>query len=206
MAISVVNLCNMVLSHLGVGRTISNLDTDNSEDADAINAFWDVALADHFRAFPWAFARRLVAAALVAEDPTSEWAFSYRYPSDCLLLRRIVLGDRIPSRGNRPPYWVGGDTQGRLIYSDVEDMEIEYTALLDDESKWPPDFAMSFTLLLAYYVAPRLMKGSQGEIQQAQRSILQRYAMEVERARANSANEETPDQPGESEFISERNS
>ncbi len=204
--ISLVTLANIVLSHIGVGRTISNLESDGSEDADAINAFWDVALADHFRAFPWAFSRRIVAAALVEEDPTSEWGFSYRYPSDCVMLRRIVTGARAPSRASRDPYWVGGDASGRLIYSNTEDMEIEYTALVDDESRWPSDFAMSFTFLLAYYVAPRLSKGSQGEIQRAQRELLQKYMIEVERARANSSNEEQPDPPAESEFISERNS
>lgn len=204
--ISVVTLANMVLSHIGVGRTISDLETDNTEDADALNAFWDVALPDHFRAFPWAFARRILAVALVEEDPTSEWGYSYRYPTDCVMLRRIVTGARTPSRASRTPYWVGGDASGRLIYSNTQDMEIEYTALVEDESKWPTDFAMSFTLLLAYYVAPRLAKGSQPEIQRAQRELLQKYAMEVDRARVNSSNEEQPDPPTESEFISERNS
>lgn len=204
--ISAIALANMVLSHLGVGRTISDLESDQSEDADAINAFWDVTLADHFRAFPWSFARRIVAAAFVGEDPNDEWSFSHRYPSDCAFIRRVVTGNRVASKGSRVPHWIGGDSSGRLIFSDVEDLTVEYTALIEDESRWPSDFAMSFTLLLAYYVAPRLMSGSQAEIQRAQRGLLERYAMEVERARANSANEETTDPAGDSEFITERNS
>jgi hypothetical protein len=197
-----VDIANLSLSHLGVGKRISDLD-ENSAEANALSAFYDLALEQSLRAVNWPFATKFVTLALVESDPTDEWGYSYRYPSDCLYFRRILSGSRQDTRQSRISYKIGIDNAGQLVYTDQSQAQAEYTMLVRDPQRWPSDFAMAFSYLLAALIAPRLSGGDPTKRGEAAREM---YEMEIRRARANAWNEEQPDEEVETESIRARES
>lgn len=194
-------ICNLALSHLGVGTTISDLETERSEEAIACRIFFETARDATLRDFAWPFATKFSALALVEEDPTSEWDYSYRYPSDCLMIRRIISGTRNDTRQSQETYKIGQDDTGLLIYTDKEDAEIEYTCSASTSHRYPPDFLLAFSFRLAVYIAPRLTGGDPFKLGER---CMQQYLMEMTVAKSSVINEEQPEEEVQSEFIRAR--
>jgi len=196
---SETEICNMALSHLGVSKEIANLETERSAEASACRRFYDMTRDEVLRGFPWPFATKFAALGLVSDSDdddhgNDEWDYAYRYPTDCLKMRRIKSGTRNDSRSSRVPYIIAKDDEGKLIYTDQEDAEAEYTVLVDDPGLYPPDFVMALSLRLAAYIAPRLTAGD--PFKMGDRS-LKLYVLSQATAEANAVNEQqdedTPD-------------
>jgi hypothetical protein len=198
---SKTDICNMALSHLAHGNTISNIETERSDEATICRLFYDQAVETALRDFPWPFATRIRALNLVEEDPNDEWAYSYQYPSDCLMFRRILSGQRTDTRDTRVPYRTVAGDSGELIYTDAEDAEGEYTRRITDASKFKQDFVNAVSFLLASYIAPRLTAGDPAKL--GERAI-RFYQFELSKAQANALNEQQPDVEADSEFIRAR--
>jgi hypothetical protein len=201
MASSTTAIANLAISHLGIGKEIANLETERSSEAQACRRFYETARDVTLRDFPWPFATKINAIGLVEEDPNDEWGFSYRYPTDCLMLRRILSGLRNDNRQSRIPYRVTRDDSGLLIYTDAEDAELEYTIKETDVGRFPADFTMAFSFLLAGYVAPRLTGGDPFKLGQR---ALELYQIELSHARLTAMNEEQSEELPDSEFIRTR--
>jgi len=202
---SETEICNLALSHIGVGKEIAVLDTEKSEEAEACRRFYDTARDVTLRKFSWPFATRFMALGLVETltdtNSDSEWKYSYRYPSDCVKIRRILSGIRNDTRQSRTPYIIVSDDTEKLIYTDQQNAEIEYTKRIDDPQLYPSDFIMAYSYRLAGYISARLTKGDPFKIRA---EVLQLFNMEITEAKANAANEEQPEQLPDSEFIRTR--
>lgn len=198
---SKTDIANLALSHLSVGDEIANLDTDKSERAAALRRFYDEARDTTLGAYPWPFATRMGALALVEEDPTEEWSYSYRYPSACMAFRRIISGIRQETRGTVIKYRIAGDDSGQLIYTDQEDAEGEWTAQVTDPERFPADFRLALSYYLAFLAAPRLTKGDQYKLGNR---AYEAWNVTLARAQARAANEGVPDEPADSDFITVR--
>lgn len=195
-----VEICNLALSHIGVGKEIATL-TEDSQEARACNRYFNIALEAVLRDFPHPFANTFATAQLVAEDPNDEWGYSYRYPSGCVKLLRILSGIRNDNRQSRVPYKIGRDSAGRLIYTDKQNAELEYIELVTDTTKFPADAAMALSFRLASYVAPRLTAGD--PFKMGDRAI-RYYIGEVSLAKANAVNEQQDEELPDSEFTRAR--
>lgn len=150
-----VSVCNMALSRVGIGHKIVALD-DATAQASVCNDWYTIARDRVLAAFQWPFAQKRAALALVEEfedddDPDLEWAFSYRYPVTCIVLRRIVSQNRPESQPT--PFELGQDNTGRLIFTDQPEAIAEYTATYDDPGEWPDAFADAVSALLATEIA-----------------------------------------------------
>lgn len=199
--VSVTDICNMALSHLGIGKEIGNIETDDDEEAAAFNRFYENCRDILLRDFPWPFAMVTADLGLVEEDPTEEWAYSYRYPSNCLKLKRIQSGIRNDNQDSRIPYRVSRDDGGLLLYTDLEDAVIEYTFRETDPGRFPPEFVSALSFLLAFKMAPRLTAGDPFKLGDR---AYQMYQVEIGKARASAGNEEVPGREPDSEFIRAR--
>jgi|SRR3990172_1300120 len=193
-------IANMALSHLGVGKQISDITTDQSQEGKACREFYEICRDLVLKGFDWPFATQFVTLGLVEEDPTTEWAFSYRYPSSCIRLRRI-LSLRNDNRQSRTPYRIGRDDDGKLVYTDQEDAEVEFTFHVTNAEEYPDDFVMAVSLLLANYMAPRLTAGD--PFKMGERAI-RLYAFQIKNAEVSAVNEEQDEEEPESEFIRTR--
>lgn len=201
MATSKTVIANLALSHLGVSKEIANIDTENSEEANACRRFYEVARNKVLRDFNWPFATKIAALSLVSEDPNDEWDYSYRYPSDCLNFRKIQSGTRNDSRQTRTPYRIAKDASGKVIFTDRQDAIGEYTELIETVELYPDDFVMALSFLLASYTAPRITGGDPFKLGERAMSM---YEIELSNARTNSLNEEQNEELVESELIRER--
>lgn len=191
-------ICNLALSHVGVGKEIANLDTEKSQEASACRRYYDQARLATLRDFEWPFATKVAALGLVTQNPTSEWGFSYQYPSDCLHFRRILSLRRNDTRQSRVPYRIVYGQAGNELYTDMQNAESEYTVNVEDPTRFPPDFAMALSFRLAAYIAPRLTGGDPYKLGD---KALQLYTYEISRAKATAVNEEQEEEDPDSEFI-----
>lgn len=203
MASSAVDVCNLALTNLGVGTEIAELD-ERTAEAKACNRVYENARDEVLRSFNWPFAKKHVALALVttkgdASHPTSEFKFSYRYPSDCLMARKILSEVRNDSRSSRWTFDEMCDDQGTLIVSDKPLAVLEFTSTLgQNPGRWTADFVTALSHLVAAKVGPRLTKGDPFKTGTAQFEL---YKRAIAIARANSANEVQPDEDPESDSI-----
>jgi hypothetical protein len=197
MALTDIQICNMALAHLGQTKFIASL-TERSVAAELCNQFYEQARNFALEDFPWPFATKYGTLGLVEEDPNDDWTYSYRYPSDCMAVRRIVTG---LGRANPkpPPFEIGADDNGRLIYTDQEDAVIRYTRLVEDAALYPAVFGEAVSWWLAGLLAPGLAK----DRKQAQ-TAFQMYEIIKGQAYAQQLNEQQQTDEPESEFIRAR--
>jgi hypothetical protein len=199
---SKTEIANIALSDLGTGKEISNLETEKSTEAGTMRRFYDLALDTTLRDFHWSFTTKFAALALIEEDPNSEWDYSYRYPTDCLKIRRILSGIRNDSRDTRTPYKIGRDDQGLVVYTDKEDAEIEYTVRETDPTRFPADFILALGHRLAAYAAPRIC--GEDPFKMGERAM-RLYMFEIATAKASSLNEQQDEEDPEASSIKARN-
>lgn len=214
MAASVTEIGNLALAHLGSGVQIANLE-ERSAEARAVNLWYAQTRDAVLSAFPWSFSLRNVALALVEENPTDEWGFSYRYPVDALTLWRIVGFDRIrrsvtswdcwPWGGvlQPPPFKIMSDDTGKLVYCDLDQVTVEYTHLTEDVAQYPADFVQAVSYKLAANMAPLVTQGDQFKLGLR---ALQLYEQAIAEARTRNANEERTDRwiGGDSDLVQSR--
>lgn len=196
---SEVEICNLALGHLG-SDGIDAL-TDRSANAAACTTFYAICRDMALRAAPWPFATKIQALALIAESPNEEWDFSYRYPSDCLVFRKIQSGSRNDTRQSRVPYRIATDDQGKLILTDKEEAIAEYGALVTNSQLFPPDFVLALSRLIAFHIAPRI--AGQDPFKLGPQS-LQVYQNMIMQAQADAFNEQQEEEEPDSQFIRER--
>lgn len=201
MPIIETDICNLALSHLNESKELTAFRTDKTENAKACLRFYDQVLYEVLSEYPWPFTTKFDDLVEVAADPTEEWAFSYRYPTDCLHLRRIRSGTRNDNRQTRVPYRIGQDGTGELIYTDKEDAACEYTVSVTDPAKFPKSFVAAFSLLLAGYIAPRVTGGDPFKLGER---AFRLYSVKMSDARATLINEEQDEELPESQLIRER--
>lgn len=194
---SKTQVCNLAISHLGIGKEIQDFETDKTSEAEACRRFYDVALETTLRDFNWAFARRFFTLNLVASNPTTEWDYSYRYPDNCVRLRRILSGTWPETRQSRVPYLIGSDDTGRLIYTNEASAVCEYTRFIEEPILYPSGFEIAFSYRLAYYIAPRITDVNFNLKSQ----MAGYYDVELKKAQSNANNEEQNAEEPESEFI-----
>ena len=201
MASSNTEICNMALSHIGIGNEINNLTSEKSAEAGACRRFYEIARKQVLSDFSWPFATKFLSLALIEEDPTTEWAFSYRYPSDCLDFRRILSGTRNDTKQSRIPFRLGNDDSGTLIYTDMQDAIAEYTVDISEVSRFASDFTLALSFLLAALITPRMTGSDRFKISQ---QMYQLYQAQLSMAKANAMSEEQADELPQSEFIRAR--
>jgi hypothetical protein len=194
-------ISNMALSHLGIGKEIANLSTEKSAEASACRRFYSEALRATLEEFPWPFARKTAALNLITEDPNNDWAYSYRYPTDCVFPRRILSGSPNETRQARIPYYIGKDSQGRTILTNQSDAELEYTELVQDPAFYPSSFIMAFSYRLASLIAARVTQGDPFNMGE---KMTAKFNVEISKAEANAVNEQQDFPEVESEFIRAR--
>ena len=211
-------IANMALSRVGSSQIIQNF-TDGSNEANQL-ALWYFADRDSLLTeFPWPFASKYFALSQVSvtgQPANPEWLYSYRYPADCLSVRRIVDGtivtnaasSGIPATtvssanqftnlawtrqdGNYQPwaFEIGGDVIGRLVYTDCPNAWIKYTYGVQDATQFSPDFAD----LLGWRVATDLYAFTRSD--KLRETIMRKYEMVYGSVRSRFLNEGQNDQP-----------
>lgn len=194
-------ICNLSLGHLGISKTLSNVETDRSKPALSCKTFYDQALKQVFRDFVWPFANTYAELALVESSPNDDWDYSYRYPSSCSRLIKILSGIRNDNRQSRISFEVASDDDGRLIYTDQKNACVKFSKIITDTNLYSQDFVMAFSFLLAFYIAPSITAGDPFKLGER---AFNSYILMKSMAESNAVNEQQDDEEPESEFIRSR--
>lgn len=194
-------ICNMALAHIGVGKPIASF-TDASREAQACRIFFETARDEVLRDFGWPFCTRIVTLALIEETLDEEWAYTYAWPTDCLGFRRILSGVRNDNRQTRVPYRIINiEGRGKVIRTDKQDAQGEYTFRDEGVQDYPPDFKVLVSYKLGGYIIPLLSAGDPFKIGD---SLAAKYHVKRAETMAAARNEEQPDESPQAEYIRAR--
>lgn len=194
---SKIEIWNRALSNIGVKQFVQS-ESENSNEASVLGVHWDAAVRKTLVDHPWPFARAYRTLALIEQDPSTDWAYSYRYPTDCLMVRRIVSEngrtDPFP-----PPFAIGQDDQGGLIYTDYPDAVIEYTKSVTEPERFDVAFEEALVWYLSYMCAIPLSR-----ISDMSKHAYIHYKEAIITASTKVQNESQQDLPQEAEWIQAR--
>jgi hypothetical protein len=195
-----VQICNLALVNVGVSKVIASLE-ERSKEADVLRAVYDITRDETLEAAPWPFATRRVVLQSLG-DPPAEWAYRYRYPTDCLTARRILDGARrVFAADQRIPFAIGEDeaNAARVIFCDQFQATLEYTARIVNPKIFSPTFAVAVGWGLAVKIAPALSADPKFGV-----AAGQQYQGAINRAFARALAEGQEEQAPDSEFIRAR--
>jgi len=216
MPTSKTDIANLAIANLGVAKQIGDIDTTDSASASAVRLHYERSLRAALRGFEWPFAHRYRELELVEESPNDDWPFSFVYPSDCLLVRRIVgstedlespsglppdtvfiVGHRVETNDSRIPWEVGADDNQGLIYTIINPAVMSYTKYVTNPDKYSDDFVMAFAAKLAFFIAPMLVANNYTKIRQDMAVL---FNFHIGEAKKTALNERNPDPEPKSIF------
>lgn len=148
------DVCNMALMRIGHEDTVDDITTDKTSAAIACNTFYAQCRDTVLRAHNWGFAKCQLALSLLDVTAPTNWAYAYAYPSDCLMLRSIVLpGQRYATPEDSIPYEIGNIGGVKVILCDQRAAEAVYTVRVDDLNLWDPLAISALAYMIASEVA-----------------------------------------------------
>jgi hypothetical protein len=151
-----IEIANAALGHAGEGHQIANLATDRTPAGIAIKRFYTAARQATFAEHDWRFARRETT--LTGFSPVPEtWAFAYLQPSGCASVRALL------SNGQVIDYGIGGVTSPtgddtNLVLAMTPATHLVWTHDVENEARWPAEFANAFEWRLAAQICRTLAK------------------------------------------------
>lgn len=198
---SKTQIANMALVHLGHEKPIGNLMTEKSSEAITARTFYDIAVDMVLSKVAWPFATTFGDAGLIEEEPNTEWAYSYRYPSNCITVRRVISGLRNDNRDQKVPFKIGEDATGQLFWCDEQDAIIEYTKRITETARFSADFTLTVSYYLAYLMAPGITSGDEFKRGELAFALYEQNLLDAENR---AFNEQQDEVEPESKFITGR--
>lgn len=193
MSLSVVQICNLALGHIGdPARITSIFPPDGSIQAQHCNRFYALARDRVLEARDWNFARQRVELTPVDAPVNGEWGYAYAIPSDCVAVRKVFSPG---SANDEPgmPFETGVDGEDPILFSDVGEAWATYTKRVETTGTYSAAFASALSYMLASYLAGPIIKGKVGV--QVKQGMLEAFQLELDTAGAISANQaNTPKQ------------
>lgn len=212
---SLLDIYNRALGHIGSDQQVQS-PSERTKQAINCRTFYETCRDEVLVDFPWNFARRVVALAMLDEDPPPGWGYIFAYPSDCLKALRVtdVYGARVPispafgwyvdlqGRWSLPigmpkiPYQIMQSTSGqKAVVCDLAEPFLFYTTRVFDLNLFDATAVLLLSRKLACEIVSPMTGGDIRRLQ-AMQSL---YA--VERAKAGAANlneaqDDTPQDPG----------
>jgi hypothetical protein len=191
-------IANLALGHVGSSVTIANMLTEKSTEALNCRRFFDLARQSALEDYPWPEATGYATLALVALNPNTDWAFAYRYPTDCVFVRRILTSaGRLETEP--PAFRIGRDAQGKLIFTNWPNAVVEFTFDVVEASEFSASLVEAISWKLAELIAPATSR-----IKDMAAQCRAVYEREAQGARSNAANEGQTDPEADADTIRAR--
>lgn len=167
---SVVQICNMALSHIGSEARVSSISPpDGSVEAGHCADFYDLARTEMIEPGNWNFALKRVALAQTT-NLSRAWSYAYVKPSDCQRALRVLrpsttvtvftqdtVGAHTDDRDS-----AAFDIEGGVIFTNEPDAVLVYTCDVTDTNRFPASFTSALSFMLSSYLAGPILKGNEG--------------------------------------------
>lgn len=209
---SVVQICNVALARIGHTNLIMSL-AEKSAAAQNCTLFYEFCRDSVLADSEWGLGRRAQALAALTTVSLPGWTYAYRYPEECVTARMVVpesglrlawisAWDRtsitLPS-GSRIPWTVGSDDAGRVIFTDLEQAFLIYTARVTDPGTFSSQFQDALSWRLAVELAMALTKD-----RRVVDMVSRQYQLALDVAKRGSMNEQGQDQEPDSISVTGR--
>ena len=165
---SEVDICNLALANIGDKASVTSINpSDGSHQADLCARYYPLARDLLLERHRWDFTIRQTALSTVTSART-EWDYAYALPSDfsgaIAILAKDSTDDQIVEGVPLPqPFAIEADNNfDRVIYTDMEDAVLRYTAKATDSTKFSQSFIHALSWRLASMLAGALIKGDAG--------------------------------------------
>ena len=152
---------NLALNALLLTKEVTNADTDDSTEAGTLRKLWDVAVGSFLEESNLDEISETVKLVLVANNPNSKWLYAYRYPTDCVYLRRIdteLIKDSKTTQVIRKTGKYNGEkvifTNKEAAYAEVIRTEEEFLECLSNNA------ALALAHKLAYLSTPLIAQST----------------------------------------------
>lgn len=147
-----VDVCNLALSHVGA-FPIQSIN-EATKEARECKRLYLTAKDATLEAFDWGFARKEKALGELSGSGVtrSGWDYSYEWPSDCIIPRRIYNS---ADKFKKIDFEIGvsDDLNKRLILCNEEDAILIYTAAVSNANLFTPTFKEALGYRLASELA-----------------------------------------------------
>ena len=187
---SIANLC---LTRLGADR-ITNIDTEQTENASKIRAVFDFLRDEVLRSHPWNFAVQRVNFNKLTTTPLYGFLAEFQIPGN--VLRVLPRGTGIDSNLNAE-YKIEGDK----ILTNDNTFQCKCILRIEDTTKWDAAFVEVFATRLQAELAYAIVN-SRGLAS----DLFNLYLSKLRAAKAFDAMEDTPDQMTANEWLLSRSS
>jgi hypothetical protein len=207
MAVTKAKIYNLALGALLLQRRVSDPETDQSNEARVLNTHYEAALDKALIDCDLDSTSTEATLALVEEDPNDDWEYSYTYPANAALFRRVksLNGSAPDNRSSHVPKKIQIVDGVKVILTDEPDAVGEYidrTVSLTYLS-WPMAFCVAYQL--AMLAAPLIVgKGAKALRDEISAKYLISKAEAQEHDKQESFN--FIDESIESEFVEARTS
>lgn len=181
---SVVDVCNMALTHVGADNQISSISPpDGSVEAGLCARFYPIVRKRMIDDWVFSFVKHRVVLTAV-DNPSTIWGYAYALPADCVQPLRILqlnylagfsnalLAYPLTSYTNYNWMVIDGlykergssdfEVEGEILLTNEPEATLLYKRDITDTTKFTPLFTEAFAMLLASYIAPALIKGAEG--------------------------------------------
>lgn len=147
---STIDICNQALVKLGSTR-IASL-TDDSKQAGALNAVYEVKLRAELAAYPWTFAMDRAEIPASSTAPAFGWAYAYPLPAD--FLRMVEVGEYYVLY--QPDITLFALEGRNILCDEGSPLRIRYTKYVSNAGLYPALFVEALACRLAAEVAEDL--------------------------------------------------
>jgi hypothetical protein len=186
-ATSVLQICNQALSRVGVTQRIESLDEEDSEAARACDLWFEQCRDALLTEVPWPFATKTATLNQIASFEPLRRMYGYTLPDDCLKVQEIWTGVVATRPGDRYAFEYEQHEGVRVLVTDQSEVDVVYTARVEDPLQWTPLFIDALAWSLACELSIALEKGDRTEYAR------QRYAIALSHAAAVALGEPTPE-------------
>lgn len=205
MSYTKVQIFNLALSALLLTKRIASVDTDTSVENQQLNIHYQTALESALQDMDLDSTSSQKNLELIETDPNVIWGYSYKYPSDCVLLRRIQSGVEKDNKKTQIKKRVAIDGGKKVVYTNEADAIVEYLSNTVPLSTLSAQAGLAVAYKLAILAAPLIAgKGALALRKDIQSNYLmaKAEAQEVDRLENNNFD----DDDIISEFVAERTS
>lgn len=143
---SVVQICNMALSHTGTDLFIADL-AEKTKEARLCSLWYPICRDRLLRAFDWSWAKAVTDLA-ESGTPDSGWEYRYQYPVDALKVLSVVPQGASFDRKSFVRYrWEITASGG--IQTNVYQAQCQYISKVTDPAAFDDTFAYALSVMLA---------------------------------------------------------